>query len=266
MNCFKAIVCLATFGASAFAVDGVVLINQATVLAAGGFPYTINQPGSYRLAGNLQATNTSAITILAPNVSLDLNGFSVSCTQCSGVAGIQSAFALTTISNGTVYGFGGSSGNPYGIYIAAGDAKIDRVSIFGSGTGLYSNGDVTVTTSSFINNSVWGIYCAGTLIASHVKVAGNPFGGIKMAAGTVTASSIASNGTQSSSGTRSGITALSGSIIGNMFADNGGFQLYTINGPVVYGQNSFVGTASPASSAGSSLGTNVCQATFSSLC
>jgi hypothetical protein len=29
-----------------FAVDGVVLINQSTVLAAGGFPYAISQPGS----------------------------------------------------------------------------------------------------------------------------------------------------------------------------------------------------------------------------
>jgi hypothetical protein len=32
--------------ASAFAVDGVVLINQSTVMAAGGFPYVISQSGS----------------------------------------------------------------------------------------------------------------------------------------------------------------------------------------------------------------------------
>ena len=37
----------------AFAVDGVTLINQSTVMAAGGFPYVISQPGSYKLAGNL---------------------------------------------------------------------------------------------------------------------------------------------------------------------------------------------------------------------
>ena len=30
----------------AVAVDGVVLINQSTVTAAGGFPYVISQPGS----------------------------------------------------------------------------------------------------------------------------------------------------------------------------------------------------------------------------
>jgi hypothetical protein len=39
--------------AYAFGVDGVTLINQSTVIAAGGFPYTISRPGSYKLSGNL---------------------------------------------------------------------------------------------------------------------------------------------------------------------------------------------------------------------
>ena len=33
---------------SAFAIDGVVLINQSTVTAAGGFPYMITKTGSYK--------------------------------------------------------------------------------------------------------------------------------------------------------------------------------------------------------------------------
>jgi hypothetical protein len=43
----------------ALAQNGVVLINQSTVAASGanrstgGFPYTITQPGSYQLSGNL---------------------------------------------------------------------------------------------------------------------------------------------------------------------------------------------------------------------
>ena len=72
--------------ACAYAVDGVVLINQATVTAAGGFPYIISQPGSYKLSGNLTMNTTStgnyqgsdvAILINANGVVLDLNGFSV---------------------------------------------------------------------------------------------------------------------------------------------------------------------------------------------
>ena len=66
----------------AFAVDGVVLINQSTVTAAGGFPYTITQPGSYKLSGNLTPPlNVTAIQISTGNVSLDLNGFTISCSM-----------------------------------------------------------------------------------------------------------------------------------------------------------------------------------------
>lgn len=70
---------------SAFAVDGVVLINQNTVIAAGEFPCHITQPGSYRLTGNLVVTSANiaadgkaAIVIDADNVTLDLNGFAIS--------------------------------------------------------------------------------------------------------------------------------------------------------------------------------------------
>ena len=64
----------------AFGVDGVTLINQSAVLAAGGFPYTISQPGSYRLSGNLAAPlDAAAVVINASNVTLDLNGFTIGC-------------------------------------------------------------------------------------------------------------------------------------------------------------------------------------------
>jgi hypothetical protein len=66
------------FSVSAFAVDGVVLINQASVMAAGGFPYKITQSGSYRLSGNLTVpANTDGIDITVDNVTLDLNGFTI---------------------------------------------------------------------------------------------------------------------------------------------------------------------------------------------
>ena len=48
------------FAASAGAVDGTIEINQAKVMAAGGFPYLISNPGSYRLTGNLAITSTGA--------------------------------------------------------------------------------------------------------------------------------------------------------------------------------------------------------------
>ena len=100
------------------AVDGVVLINQSTVMAAGGFPYTITQPGSYKLSGNLVApAGVNGIVIAASNVTLDLNGFTVggpaepSCPFiCSSTFGIKTQNTQTaiTIRNGTILGFGGS--------------------------------------------------------------------------------------------------------------------------------------------------------------
>jgi hypothetical protein len=72
---------------SSLAVDGVVLIDQNKAMAGNvtpgdtpGFPISITQSGSYRLAGNLTVpVGTNGIEISASNVFLDLNGFTISC-------------------------------------------------------------------------------------------------------------------------------------------------------------------------------------------
>lgn len=65
----------------AFAIDGLVLINQTTVNTTGGFPYRITQTGSYKLSGNLVVPlNQIGILITASNVVLDLNGFDIQCS------------------------------------------------------------------------------------------------------------------------------------------------------------------------------------------
>jgi parallel beta-helix repeat protein len=108
-----------------FAVDGVVLINQSTAMAAGGFPYRITQSGSYRLSGNLTVPDalTTAILVTADNVTIDLNGFSIigpvvctgfpttSCNPASNLGkagtGVDAAnFINITVVNGTVRGMG----------------------------------------------------------------------------------------------------------------------------------------------------------------
>jgi hypothetical protein len=81
------------FSAPAFAVDGQVLINQSTVMAAGGFPYKITHPGSYKLSGNLVVpADVDGIDILTDNVTIDLNGFTISgpdtCTGSGSTVGL----------------------------------------------------------------------------------------------------------------------------------------------------------------------------------
>jgi hypothetical protein len=107
--------------AALYAVDGQTLINQSTVMAAGGFPYVISQPGSYKLSSNLSVPNhINGIHIEASNVTLDLNGFSITTPtqpQVPASFGIQTSTGLSgmTIRNGSVRGFtaplaiGGSS-------------------------------------------------------------------------------------------------------------------------------------------------------------
>ena len=67
--------------------DGVIEINQAIVEANDGFPYVISEPGSYILTGNLTVPdeNTTAIQVQADDVTLDLNGFAIQCSESDGV-------------------------------------------------------------------------------------------------------------------------------------------------------------------------------------
>jgi hypothetical protein len=53
-------------------------IDQASVKADGGFPYKITKPGSYKLTSNLVVpAGVDGIDILSQDVTLDLNGFSI---------------------------------------------------------------------------------------------------------------------------------------------------------------------------------------------
>lgn len=106
---------------SAFAADGRIEINQALIEAEGGFPYTIDAPGSYLLTGPLVAPASSdALVLDANDISLDLNGFSITgpatCAEMACVPGDGSGIDMAgdgssahrvTIRNGVVRGFGG---------------------------------------------------------------------------------------------------------------------------------------------------------------
>ena len=121
---------LAMLPACMYAADGQILINQATVNAAGGFPYVISQPGSYKLSGNLIVAdkNKTAIEITTNNVTVDLNGFAIigpaDCTggfPCLNATDVHGGLGITTrvlnplnyfditIRNGSIQGMGGTA-------------------------------------------------------------------------------------------------------------------------------------------------------------
>lgn len=108
---FFAAAAMLGLAAPAGAVDGVIEINQAKVMAAGGFPYVISSAGSYRLTSNLTVSkaSTDAIDLNAPNITLDLNGFTISstvATSANAVSFPSVVYSGTTVENGTVTGFG----------------------------------------------------------------------------------------------------------------------------------------------------------------
>ncbi len=102
----------------ASAIDGVVEINQERTLVGGitpgdaaGFPASLTQPGSYRLTGNLEVPSGSdGVTIVADDVTLDLNGFTVRGSNTSSGFGIGKSLAAleganrVTLRNGNVSG------------------------------------------------------------------------------------------------------------------------------------------------------------------
>lgn len=106
------------FSTSLAAANGRIEINQASVNAAGGFPFTISQPGSYMLTGNLDVpADTDGIIIDTSGVNFDLNGFTISgpatcvpgnCTPGNGEGirpqTVQDAFGVT-LQNGIVRNF-----------------------------------------------------------------------------------------------------------------------------------------------------------------
>jgi hypothetical protein len=86
----------------------VIAIDQATVRAAGGFPFTISRPGSYKLTGNLNVpAGPNGIVIQASNVSLNLNGFVITCAGGQGtglVSDGDTVFTNLTVKNGNISG------------------------------------------------------------------------------------------------------------------------------------------------------------------
>jgi hypothetical protein len=200
------------FSVGTFAVDGVILIDQNKALAgnvtpgdAPGFPVTISQPGSYRLASNLTLTdaNTTVIDITVGDVTIDLNGFSIrGPTTCSGTpavtscapagsgSGIVASTQLTniTVQNGIVRGM-----PVFAITLAGLGHIVDRMHTTDNGnTGITMNtGRVSHSTS--VRNGADGIF-VNDGVADHNVSTGNRFRGITLNAGIASYNNIANNG------------------------------------------------------------------------
>lgn len=211
---FCAAVTVITFGASAGAVDGTIEINQAKVLAAGGFPYVVSNPGSYRLTGNLTVPSTTldAIDVKASYVTIDLNGFSIIGPNdpIAGGNGISSflpgpSATSTTVENGTVTGFN------IGVFVGPSSIVRNVHADGNSASGIRSFGNGCVFSGNTTSSGNNGIYCGGqACLISGNTVVGTTTGIVANDATTGYGGNVLKNTTNVNGGTSLGNNLCSG--------------------------------------------------------
>jgi hypothetical protein len=210
----------------AFAVDGVVEINQAKVTANGGFPYMITASGSYRLTSNLVSGATpgaiSIATTVTCCVTIDLNGFTISGT--GGNAGIGAGLAFVgsnptlqlTVRNGTVTGFGAG-------IVAGNFARIENVHADSNVLFGIAVGDSSVILDSTANSNIQngGINCGNNCVISGNTANNNVFG-IVCISGAAVGNNCAISGNTTNNNSSTGISAGLNSVISNNTANGNG--------------------------------------------
>jgi len=232
-----------------------VLINQNTSVNGlpgcphAGFPIIICQAGSYRLSGHLSVPDagTNGIDITADNVTLDLNGFTLSgpvtctpfsiplhCTATGKGIGIMSSGSRKniTVRNGTVRGMGSSgiqlgatvgglvedmhvesSGGSMGAGIVLDIGTVTRCTVTANaGSGIVASSDSTISFNSVTSNGANGVDGGG--LVSNNDISENGQDGIHNA-GLVLHNSIhANNGF--------GINGASGFLGNSILSNHGG--------------------------------------------
>jgi parallel beta-helix repeat protein len=237
--------------ASAGAVDGTIEINQAKVLAAGGFPYQIKASGSYRLTSDLTVpASTDGIDVTVSNVTVDLNGFTITGPGGSSTpSGISAFDSDVTVENGTVTGFGAGVGvGSFGI------VRNVHADVNGTGINVSSN---TVVEGCTANNSFnaggQGVNCIAACVISGNIVNGNPFGIFCTGNGCVISGNTAINNKDNAIDCNGSGCLISGNtILGNLVG------IKAIDGTTGYGGN-VLNANTVEVSGGTSLGHNLCS-------
>lgn len=270
----------------AFAVDGVVDINQTRAVAGGvtfgdsaGFPVTISASGSYRLTGNVgtSGSNVTIVDITASDVSLDLNGFAISCESrvgaCNGTGnGIQASGNNIRVHNGIVRGMGND-----GVTVG-GFSTIENVHALNNhGRGLSAGAGSIVRDSLAVENTGFGIVVGTNSTVRDCLSRGSTGVGIQTGVGSTISGNTAAEGSAAGiycnggctiigntvfSNSGAGVSSLGGNtVIGNTIRNNTGFGLSVVGTDTLYTQNTLTGNNGGGNNAqvsGGTSGSNFC--------
>lgn len=182
------------------------LAGNITAGDSAGFPITITQSGSYKLTGNLMVpAGAKGIVVTAPQVTIDMNGFSLigpsTCTRDIGTKAVACSYADgtthgidasagsgTAVRNGTVKGFAG-----HGILAGTMD-RYETLRLtensFGLATTSRSQSISSCTVDTNGNSGIVALYA----LITNCRVVFNGGDGIAGSSGTVVnASDVSSN-------------------------------------------------------------------------
>jgi hypothetical protein len=261
--------------------DGVGEINQACVSTgcfagdAPGFPVTLSLPGSYLLTSNLRVTTTAhtfpLVEIDAPDVTLDLGGFQLSCSRptlpaspCSvgGSAegnGIHSDQENTTVRNGSVRGMANQ-----GLRLNH-RALVENVrAIANGGDGIQAGIATRVSGCLTMGNGGRGIFVSAlSNVSENVSTDNGSDGFAVGSSSTVSHNTAGDNGGLGFElGSTNGVaTQVGGLAAHNTASSNAGLGMrlepvWGYRGNVLTNNNG--GNANPQASSGINLGQNVC--------
>jgi len=258
---FLSVVAVVLFSLSVFAVDGVVLINQASVNAAGGFPYKITVSGSYKLSSNLVLTvgGVDAIDINADNVVLDLNGFSItsvdtictgtpvaSCISTGFTSGVLSNKNNISVMNGNVTGF------RIGVSLNGAGATARGITATANNIGINVRTG-TIVDSKAVGNQDGLLVQHGAIL--NCLVQGNPGQGLTSSGGVISGNDVNGNG--------QGIDVFGpANITNNLISNNTVWGMNVFSGAQAgYGSNTFSNSAGLdiIGTGGTSMHNNVCS-------
>lgn len=254
--------------------DGVLEINQACAEVAGcfagdgpGFPIQITAPGSYRLTSSLKLpdVNTTGIVITAPDVSLDLGGFSIRgevvCTGtplvCSPSVGLGAGIftdaraSLLRISNGSISGMGADGMDLRGLGCSVSEVQLGSNRL--NGLTANSTFGCMVKNVTALGNGRSGILAGQQSVASGNTASFNGDSGISVGLGSTTTGNSASfnlnlgisggsnvtmTGNTAVGNAGDGISvALGSTVSGNTSALNGGDGIQTGAGTLLIGNS-----------------------------
>ncbi|MDG2285849.1 MAG: right-handed parallel beta-helix repeat-containing protein, partial [Alphaproteobacteria bacterium] len=252
-----------------------------------GWPVRILAPGSYLLTTNLVVPNseTTAIKVSVPSVSIDLGGFEIVTAACLGASadctpastshpsdgcGIYST-KPTSVKNGSVTGMGS-----YGIGLVGSRSEVTNVRVrWNARHGIYVGGNSVVSASSAYANGQYGILGAnGSSISGNI-VAGNGTNGMFISQGsTISGNSVYQNGSRGilanngstisgntvSGNASEGIQAYDGSMVsGNTVRGNGGWGLTLVGEELPGYTGNVISNNANTVQGGAEFGENLCE-------